>query len=132
MLNKIANLRNELKLISFALGVIISYQRLSTSKIHNRRVHYAATLYDIVATWFFLCVPVHEITHNELTILSVLLILVTGCMLAVFLIYLSETRDIKVFLRFATINDGDMMRMIKSSRQAEILLFHIMKYIGKT
>ncbi len=132
MLNKFGSLRNELKLISFAMGAIISYQRLSTSKIHNRRVHYFSTLYDIVATWFFLCIPVHEITSNELTITTLLLILVAGCFLAVFLIFISEMRDIKVFLRFATNNDGDMMRMIKSSQQAEILIFHIMKYIGKT
>jgi hypothetical protein len=48
--------------------------------------------------------------------MTVLAILVTGCMIGGFLIYLSELRDIRVFLRFTANNDGDMMRMIKSSR----------------
>ena len=116
MLDKMANLRNELKLISFAIGAIISYQRLYTSKIYNRRVHFFSTLYDIVATWFFLCIPVHEITGNQLTIMTVVAILVTGCMIGGFLIYLSELRDIRVLLRFTGNNDGDMMKMIKTSR----------------
>jgi predicted Kef-type K+ transport protein len=116
MLDKIANFRNELKLLSFAIGAIISYQRLSTSKIYNRRVHFFSTLYDTVATWFFLCISVHEITGNQLSIMTVLSILVTGCMLAGFLIYLSELRDIKVFLQISSSNDGDMMKIIKSSR----------------
>jgi|LauGreDrversion4_2_1035121.scaffolds.fasta_scaffold61464_2 hypothetical protein len=57
---------------------------------------------------------------------------ITGLVLAGFFIFLSELRDHEIFLRFTVNNDGDMMKIIKSARQAEILLFNIVKYIGKT
>jgi len=100
--------------------------------MHNRRVHETTTLYEILATWFFLCIPVHNITNHQLTISSILIMFITGFVLAGFFIFLSELRDHEIFLRFTVNNDGDMMKIIKSARQAEILLFNIVKYIGKT
>jgi hypothetical protein len=100
--------------------------------MHNTRVYELTTLIEILATWFYLCIPLHNITNNQLTISSILTIFITGIVFGGFCIFLSELRDHEVFLRFTANNDGDMMKMIKSAKQAEILLFHIVKYIGKT
>jgi hypothetical protein len=100
--------------------------------MHNWRVHETTTMYEFLATWFYLCIPVHNITNHQLSISSIIIIFITGFVLGGFFIYLSELRDHEVFLRFTVNNDGDMMKIIKSARQAEILLFYIVKYIGKT
>ena len=118
MLNKVASLKNELKLISFAIGLIICYKRLTTAKFHNRIVHFSMTVSDIVTTWLFLCIPVQDITESQLSLLSIVSLLLAGFLLACLLVYLSEMRDLKVFLDFTTMKNegGDPLRGVKSAR----------------
>ena len=93
MLDKYGNYRSELNLVAFALGSVICYRRLFDSKMHNRSAHQLTALYEILATWFYLCIPIHNIAKNQLAISTVLTILITGIALGVFMIYLSELRD---------------------------------------
>jgi hypothetical protein len=69
---------------------------------------------------------------HEITITTIIALLITGTVISALMICLSELRDREVFLRFALAHHGEMMKIIKNSKQAENLLYHLLKYIGKT
>jgi hypothetical protein len=69
---------------------------------------------------------------HEISITTIIALLITGTAISAVIIYLSELRDREVFLRFAVAHHGEMMKIIKNAKQAENLLYHLLKYIGKT
>jgi hypothetical protein len=100
MLNKYASMRNELNLVAFSMGAVITFYRLGNSKMYNNRINQATALYEIVATWFFLCIPVHQITKSQLTISTLVVILTSGVLLASLLIYYCDLRHDQILLKF--------------------------------
>jgi hypothetical protein len=69
---------------------------------------------------------------HEISITTIIALLITGTAISAVIIYLSELRDREVFLKFALAHHGEMMKIIKNAKQAENLLYHLLKYIGKT
>jgi hypothetical protein len=131
MLNKYGTNRSELNLVAFSMGALICYRRLSSALMYNKRLYQAQALYELLVTWLFLCIPIHVLTQNQLTIISLVVLFLSGLFLSILTIYLCDLRDRNLFYRF-TDHMHDMMKIVKEPRQAEILINQLVNYTGKS
>lgn len=93
MFDKAGVYRQIVNFVCAAFGLLISYHRLTSAQIFNRTVHYLSVASDLLASWLYICLPIHQYFNAEISVSTLIKMVSCGLVLIVFCIYASEMRN---------------------------------------
>ncbi|TNV87948.1 hypothetical protein FGO68_gene15622 [Halteria grandinella] len=93
MFDKAGEYRQIVSFISAAFGLLISYHRLTSAQIFNRSVHYLSVASDLLASWLYICLPIHQYFSSEISVASLVTIVLCGSVLIIVCVVFSEMRN---------------------------------------
>lgn len=92
-LDKAGDYKFFLAFLCAAVGIFISYYKITTASLFNRRVYYVSAFCSMLSTWLFLCIPIQHLAQGAPSIACLFVLVTVGILSTALCIYYQEIKN---------------------------------------